>query len=135
MTTATPNAVLQDALNALASYTAGQRMTADQLARHFAVQAYATLTGQRTRDAHREWKVAGLPEDGALRDAYVQALRAAAAEYALVYLLREVGPNSMRADDLAWRAMTVNEGDAEEAVADLEGWLAEYGIDPQAIPR
>lgn len=109
-----------------------EAVTADVYAQWLTVSAYYRLTAELTPLLHA-WEAAGLPREGALRDAYVGCVSAASAEYGLAYMLRSVAPQVLTADELALTVHVAYDGNTEQVIDYLESWLEEYGIDPTKV--
>lgn len=112
--------------------------TADALAQHLTVQAFAAhcrLHNHPCWQTPKTYDGSGHPT-GAYASAlagYHRDTELAWALYSAAYLMREsAGPNTLPADRLA--AELVRGEDAAEYAADtLTDWLDEYGIDPEVV--
>lgn len=125
-------------IEALAPYPDPGMATADALARHFTVQAFASACRLH---GHPTWTVPRhTAPDGTPVGIYADALREfnrdaelAWTQYAAAYLLREAGTwREEYVDELA-KGLRRDDDTSEEAFEALTGWLDEYGIDPERI--
>jgi hypothetical protein len=127
---------MTDLINAFAPWPETEdKVTADACARHLTVEAFRTVNVDIPR-LLKEWRVAGKPDHGPVRDAFDNASLAASALYGLIYMLREAaGPNTVPADKLALGIHAPWAGDFDAVASDLSEWLSEYGIDAEQILR